>query len=184
MSAAFETNFDGLTALRFGRYDVAYATENDAIAGPSVRGLAAVHLGRIAEARKIAAQVPAADFTQGYLAPLFKAELAQAAGNYDEAERWLDRSLANQRATFAAEMIPPIPTGEALGALRLKRGDIAGAIAAFRDTLEAYPNDPRALFGLAQALTVTGESAQAAATRSHFEKEWEGADSNVQDAFP
>ena len=120
----------------------------------------------------------------GYLPQLFLARLAEVDGRYSEAALWIDRSLTNQRAAFEGELIPLIPADEALGTLRLRHGDYAGAIAAFDDALSAYPNDPRALFGLAQALQANGQTAQAAAARTRFEKEWEGADTNVDDALP
>jgi Tfp pilus assembly protein PilF len=184
MTAAFETSFGALTALRFGRYDAAYAAGGDEFAAASVRGLAALHLGRLAEARAIAVHIRAENSTQGYLPQLFLAELADAQGNYDEAERWVERARANQRAAFSGELIPLIPADEILGTMRLRRGDAAGAIAAFTDALAAYPNDPRAAFGLAQALAASGNRAQAATARARFEKVWEGADTNVGDALP
>ena len=85
---------------------------------------------------------------------------------------------------FSGELIPFFPAGEALGAMMLRRDDAAGAIAAYTDALAAYPNDPRALFGLSQALAASGRGAQAAASRTRFEKEWKGADTNVEDALP
>jgi hypothetical protein len=184
MTAAFGTSFGAITALRFGRYDAAYATDGNEFAGASVRGLAAVHLGRIAEAHAIAAHLPAGNAMQGYMPQLFLARLAEADGKYDEAERWIERGRTNQRAAFAGELIPFFPADEALGGLRLRHGDAAGAAAAFTDALTAYPNDPRALFGLAQASGANGASAHAAAARARFEKEWEGADTNVGDALP
>ncbi len=184
MTAAFGTNFEALTALRFGRYDVAYDAAANEFAGASVGGLAALHLGRIAQARELAARLPRGPAMPGYLPQLFLARLAEADGRYPEAALWIDRSLTNQRAAFEGELIPLVPADEALGGLRLRHGDYAGAISAFDDALSAYPNDPRALFGLAQALQRNGQTAQAAATRARFEKEWEGADTSVEDALP
>ncbi len=184
MTDVFGTSFEALTALRFGRYAAASTAEANEIAGPSVRGLAALYLNRPDEARALAKRIPATSTTQGYLPQLFLARIAETQGKYDEAERWLDRAIENQRAVFAGELIPLIPADEALGTFRLRRGDDAGAIAAFTDALAAYPNDPRALFGLAQALAASGENARAAAARARFVKEWEGADTNVEDALP
>ncbi len=65
MCAAFETNFDGVTALRFGRYETAYTTDGNEFAGTSVRGLAAVRLGHLAEARALAAKIPATNSARG-----------------------------------------------------------------------------------------------------------------------
>ncbi len=183
MGVAFGTSFDAITALRFGRYQQAYAQSASEFAGTSVRGLAALRLGATAQARELAAQI-AAPSRRGYMPQLLLAELAAADGKYDEAETWLQQSLAEQQSDFSGESIPLFPAGEALGALRLRRGDSAGAIAAFDDTLALYPNDARALFGLSQALAATGQNAQAAAATARFEEEWKGADVTVQDALP
>ena len=91
MSAAFGTNFDGLTALRFGRYETAYATGGNEFAATSVRGLAALHLGRIDEARAIAAKMPPASTAQGYMPQLLLARLAETEGNYAEAQHWIEQ---------------------------------------------------------------------------------------------
>ncbi|HEX3671386.1 MAG TPA: tetratricopeptide repeat protein [Candidatus Cybelea sp.] len=184
MSSAFETNFEGVTALRFGRYEAAYASDGAEFDGASVRGLAAVRLGHLAEARALAAKVPATNSALGYIPQIFFARLAAAGGDFTQMQRWIDKSLANQHDSFGGELIPLIPAGEALGAIRLERNDIAGAIAAFGDALAAYPNDPRALFGLSRAYAANGDQARAATTRASFEKAWEGADTKVEDALP
>ncbi len=184
MGVAFGTSFDGMTALRFGRYDAAYATDANEFAERSVRGLAALRLDHGAEAHAIAARIPKKNQTQGYLPQLFLAKLAEADGQYSLSEHWIELSRTNQRADFGGELIPLIPADEALGGLLLRRADNAGATAAFTAALQAYPNDPRALFGLAQALAANGEPAQAAAARARFEKAWEGADTKIEDALP
>jgi hypothetical protein len=184
MTSAFGTDFDAITALRFGRYESAYAADDNAFSAASVRGLAALQLGHVSEGRKLAAGIPAAGFTQGYLPQLLEARLAETDGQYTQAENWIARSLANQQAVFSGELIPLFPAQEALGGLRSRHGDSAGAVAAFTEALDAYPNDPRALFGLAQALAANGQSTQAAAAHARFEREWKGADTNVRDALP
>jgi tetratricopeptide (TPR) repeat protein len=184
MSSAFETNFDGVTALRFGRYETAYASDGTEFAGMSVRGLAAVRLGHLAEARALAAKIPATNSARGYIPQIFLARLAAAGGDLTETQRWIDKSLANQRDTFGGELIPLIPADEALGAIRLERNDATGAIAAFGDALVAYPNDPRALFGLSRAYAANGDKARAATARARFDKAWEGADTKAEDALP
>jgi hypothetical protein len=184
MSAAFATSFDAFTALRFGRNEAALAVNPGAFGGASVRGLAALHLGRLVEARTFTVQIPATSFVSGYLPQLFQAELAEADGKHVEAERWMAIGVKNQRNVFSGELIPFFPAQESLGFIRLRAGDVAGAIVAFNDALAAYPNDPRALYGLSQALSASGDAAASAAARIRFEKGWEGADTNVQDALP
>jgi len=177
MAAGLDTSFDALTALRFGDYAGAYAATGNQYGGPAVRGLAALQLQNTSEARAIAADLMKnGPPRRGYLPQLFLARLAEADGNDREAERWLEAAIANQRADYSGEIIPYVPAGEALGALYLRRGANAQAIDAFNATLQTYPDDPRALYGLAAAMAADGQEAQAAATRAHFEKEWKGAD--------
>jgi tetratricopeptide (TPR) repeat protein len=185
MSAVEGSSFDALTALRFGRYQTAYAAAvGDAFAAASVRGFAALHLGRIAEARVIAARLRVPRPTQGYLPQLFLAKVAAADGDLVASERWIAQARENQREEFSGELIPLIPADEVLGDIRLEHGDASGAAAAFGDALAAYPNDPRARFGLSQALAAGGDAAKAAKVRASFERSWEGADTSAGDALP
>lgn len=181
MSAAFGTSFDAITALRFGKYAAAYEASPAAeFGGVSVRGLAALRLNKIAQAQASAKELRATEnASRGYLPQIFRAELAATEGRVNEAQPWIDKARANERADFSGESIPLFPADEALGDILLRLGDNAGAKVAFRAALAAYPNDPRALFGLAQALNAAGDRAQAAATRAAFQKEWEGADTNL-----
>lgn len=184
MTAAFGQSFDGLTALRFGRYDAAYAADANQFAGKSVRGLAALQLGHGDEARTMGEAIAATKPTQGYMPQLFLARLGETQGNYNEAQRWLERARLNQQGGLGGELIPWIPAGEAQGTLALRRNDYDGAVSAFQATLQAYPNDPRALYGLSEALAAEGKTAKAAAARSQFQEMWKGADTSIDDALP
>jgi Tfp pilus assembly protein PilF len=184
MSGAYNASFDGLTALRFGRYASAYASPDGSFASPSVRGLAALHLGHAPEANAIAARV-AGDAKRGYVPQLFLSRAAESQGKYAEAQRWIAQAASNQAASLSGELIPLIPAGEALGFLELRRGNNAAAIDAFTQTLTSYPNDPRALYGLAAALTASGQRAAAARARARFKAMWKGADTTLAGAdFP
>lgn len=184
MTSQFGVGFDALTALRFGRYQSAYDAPADEFGDPAVRGLAALQLGRIDNAQTIAKQVTPQAASHGYVPQLFLASLAKAQGRYDDAQSWLEKAAAAQHAGFEAELIPFFPALEALGALRLRHGDFGGAAQAFEADLSAYPNDPRALFGLAQALRALGDASRAAATQAHFQKVWQGADTSLVDTLP
>ncbi len=184
MAGVFDQDFDAVTALRFGRYDAAYAAKAGAYGYPNVRGWAALRLGRTAEARAIAKQVAAGNTAQGYLAQLFLAEAAAVDGQPDDVAHRIDRARDDQRTSFSGELIPLFPADETLGAISLRQGDSAGAATAFMDALARYPNDPRALYGLAAALSAQGHAALAAATRARFEVEWKGADTGISDALP
>jgi len=171
--------YDALTALRFARYADAASASNVQLFGPQVRGMALLHLGHLAEAQAIAADLLKAGEPRGDLALLFFARLAEAEGNDREARTRFDAALQRQRADYYAENIPFVPAGEALGGYLLRRGAFAEAAAAFTACLTSYPNDPRALFGLSKALTAQGKSAEAARARTRFDAAWAGADTSL-----
>jgi Flp pilus assembly protein TadD len=56
-----------------------------------------------------------------------------------------------------------------LGALLLRQGSPAESVTVFSECLRLSPNDPRALVGLAAALSAQGKKADAAAARARFE---------------
>ncbi|MBV8345461.1 MAG: tetratricopeptide repeat protein [Candidatus Eremiobacteraeota bacterium] len=184
MEGVFDQDFDAITALRFGRYADAYAADPGAFAGESVRGWAALRLGHAAEARALAKRVAGEDLTHGYMAQLFLAEAATADGTPGDATRWIERARDDQRANFTEELIPLFPADEVLGGIYLRYGGYAHAVAAFSEALARYPNDPRALYGLAAALSAQGQAAQAVAVRSRFQVEWKDADTGIADALP
>jgi tetratricopeptide (TPR) repeat protein len=156
MNAAYGASYDALTALRFGRNADAFALARDATPLQlAVRGLAALQLGDEASARDAADRLRKLT-TYGDVVQIFLGTLAQHEGRYDEAARWIDRAVETQRETFAAELIPLLPALEVRGALALQRAAYDDAEFAYRDALAAYPNDPRALAGLAAARTALG----------------------------
>jgi tetratricopeptide (TPR) repeat protein len=184
MAGVFDQSFDALTALRFGRYAAAYAADAGDYGGVSVRGWAALRLGHVAEARTTARQVVTGNTSRGYVPQLFLAEMAAADANLNDVTRWGDRARDNQRAEFDGELVPLFPADEILGSLALRQGDFSGAVSAYTNALAVYPNDPRALYGLATALAAQGQAAQAAAARGRFLVEWKGADTGAGDALP
>ena len=62
---------------------------------------------------------------------------------------------------------------ESLGALLLKRGDIADAETTFSEGLRRSPNDPRLLLGLSEAQRAAGHVADADKTRKEFVALWQ-----------
>ncbi len=182
MDTAYDTSFDALTALRFGRYSEAYAAPDSAFGNPAVRGIAALHLGHNNEARAIAARMAEKLPAHGYLPQLFLARVAEGDGRPAEALRWITQAADNQYADFTGELIPLMPAQEVRGFSELRRGANPQAIAAFTQTLALYPNDPRALYGLASALAADGQNAAAATIRARFTQEWEGADTGLDGA--
>jgi hypothetical protein len=182
MDGAYGTSFDALTALRFGRYSEAYATPDSAFGNPAVRGIAALHLGHTNEAQAIAASLAEKPPAHGYLSQLFLARVAEADGRPAEALRWITQAAGDQYADFSGELIPLLPAKEALGFFELRSGANPQAVAAFTQTLALYPNDPRALYGLASALAADGQNAAAATMHAHFIQTWESADTRLDGA--
>jgi len=181
MNGLFDGKFAALTALRFGRYADALAAGPGELFAPWIAGLAALHLDRFAKAREIAATT-GKDYgkpTRGYVPQLFLARLAEAQGNDRDARSWLAQALDNQRADFYAETIPFFPAGEALGGYLVRMRRYGEAVDAFDACLARYPNDPRALFGLAQALSAQGKTAEAAQARARFDAAWTDADTTL-----
>lgn len=182
MHAIFQRDFAALTALRFGRYGDAFAAGTDASFDLPIRGLAELHDSRLNEALATAALIRkqnGGDPKRGYLPQLFFGRLAEAQGDDRDARVWFTRAQQNQEADFYAEDIPYVPASEALGGYLLRRGEYAKAAAAFNDCLKAYPNDPRALFGLAGALAGEGNAADAAVARERFDALWMSADTTL-----
>lgn len=156
MNAAYGISYDALTALRFGRYADAFAlARGDTPNELAVRGLAALELGNLPTAREAAAQLQKTT-TYGDLVQIFLGAFAQRERRYADATHWIDRAVATQRDTFAAELLPLLPALEVRGALAMQRAAYPDAVTAYRAALTAYPNDPRALAGLAAAQRALG----------------------------
>jgi tetratricopeptide (TPR) repeat protein len=66
------------------------------------------------------------------------------------------------------------PVRENLGAALLKVGDYAGAEEVFRADLARHPRNPRALFGLEQALKGQDRTYDAGFVRKQFDANWKG----------
>ncbi len=181
MNGLFEGKFTALTALRFGRYQDAAAGGPNELFGQWIAGLADIHLGRLTDAKTADGTIRKqyGTPTRGYIPQLFFARLAEAEGNDRDAGAWLDRARDNQRFDFYAEIIPFVPAGEALGGYLLRTHRYTEAAAAFDDCLARYPNDPRALFGLSQALAAQGKTVEAAQARTRFDAAWADADTTL-----
>lgn len=181
MNGLFEGKFTALTALRFGRYQEAANAAPNELFGPWVVGLADLQLGRLIDAKTAAATLRKQYGTpiRGYIPQLFFARLDEAEGNDRDALAWLTQARNNQRSDFYAEIIPYVPAGEALGGYLLRTHRYSEAAAAFQSCLARYPNDPRALFGLSQALAAQGKSAEAAQARTRFDAAWADADTTL-----
>jgi Tfp pilus assembly protein PilF len=91
-----------------------------------------------------------------------------------------------ERAIEADEAISPlgpptfIPTHEWVGALHLRRGRSADAVAAYKRALERRPNRAAALLGLARAQRAAGDRADAERTFRKLAQQWHAADPQVR----
>lgn len=182
MSSAYDLSFGAFTALRFGRYLEAFDAPESEFGNPSVRGVAALALGKTNDARAIALQLTKTGATKGYLPKLFLSRMAEVDGNAEQARQLLQDAVKEQQSSFEAELIPTLPAQEALGFFELRQNAPGAAIAAFNTTLEKYPNDPRALHGLADALAADGQHDAATRAQTRFQKIWDGADTNLAGA--
>lgn len=162
--------------VRFGRWaDVlAESDERDATLA-AARVLALVRTGEIELARRAFARLPSAQKASP-LGIMAQARLDEHDGKTNAAARALRVLASQQFENYDAEYLPPIPAIEALGGLYLRSGAFADAIAAFREGLAHYPNDPRALYGLSVAFRKAGKAPESAETMAAFLRRWEGAD--------
>jgi tetratricopeptide (TPR) repeat protein len=109
------------------------------------------------------------------------ADLAMLDGDLDEAVRLLERAVATQDALPYME--PPYWSNSSrldLGRVLIAAGRHDDATRVFQDDLEAYPDNGWALFGLAEALAASDDTAAAEETRERFEAAWSHADVTLQ----
>jgi len=104
------------------------------------------------------------------------ARIARAGGDHNGAIAQWQKAIAIQDRLVYDE--PPAwyyPVRESLGAEYLLLKRYADAEKTFRRDLEINPNNPRSLFGLAEALKGQGKT-DAEETRRRFEEAWKGAE--------
>jgi Tfp pilus assembly protein PilF len=159
----------------FARMTVAYA-----------RGLALLATGDRAGAGRARASITGGDesYTQRYadvLGRLLDARLAHADGDDARAANLLRGAIADT-ADLPPETVAPwyYPMGEWLGTTLLASGDPVGAEAAFRADLVRTPHNPRALYGLMQALSRQGRIAEGRAYADEIAANWHGPASELR----
>jgi tetratricopeptide (TPR) repeat protein len=106
-------------------------------------------------------------------AQVLDGRIALAAGRTNDGIAALEKAVAMEDQLDYDE--PPDwwnPTRETLGAALLRAGRPADAEKVFRDDLARNRNNPRSLFGLAEALTA--QKKDAAKTRAAFRTAWKG----------
>ena len=106
--------------------------------------------------------------------------IAEAEGDHAKAIRAYERAVEAEDALDYDE--PPdwfYPTRETLGGALLRDGQFAAAEKVFRDDLKRNPENPRSLFGLAEALKKQTKSA--ANVTAEFHRRWHGGALSVAD---
>ena len=180
--------------LRFGKWrDVLEAPDQGA--GPYAktfrhfaRGVAFARLGNAAGARSEQKQLDAAKtgltdetgFLQNsgkalatVMEPLLQGQIAEAEGNRDAAIAVYRRAVEAEDGLDYDEPADWFyPTRETLAGALLRNGNFADAEKVFRDDLARNPNNPRSLFGLAEALKK--QKKPSAKTAAAFRKVWLG----------
>jgi tetratricopeptide (TPR) repeat protein len=160
------------TWARFGQWRrIASSSSTNEFYAPLARGLADLHLGAPADAAKMLALYGNIDADYRWL---LAAAIDEHDGHIADAVRALDRAIAYQAREDGAEQLPVFPAGEALGALYYRQKDYADAARTFGATLATYPNDPRALYGLALAQKALGQDVSSAQTLKAFTSVWTG----------
>jgi tetratricopeptide (TPR) repeat protein len=107
--------------------------------------------------------------------------LALAAGDREAGLRQVREALTLEQS-LPFEFGPPlvvVPSGELLGQLLLEGGDPAGAVAAFRATLQVAPGRAASLLGLARAALAAGDETLARSAHAHLLGNWHRADAGV-----
>ncbi|MCC6537274.1 MAG: hypothetical protein IT162_06985 [Bryobacterales bacterium] len=190
--------FEWLVLTRFGQWEKMLAETEPAETLPTLhafyryaRGLSFAALGRVEEAQAererlmaLHARIPEAE-TQ-MISPSrsviaigiaeLDARIARARQDSGAEITHLRRAVELQEALSYME--PPewhYSLREALGGAMLRAGQTAEAEAVFRRDLEVQPRNPRALFGLAEALRQRHDADAAAAVQREFSEAWQHA---------
>ncbi|HET9095582.1 MAG TPA: hypothetical protein VFN37_02885 [Candidatus Baltobacteraceae bacterium] len=158
------------TWARFGQWQrIASTSATNEFYAPLARGLTGVHLGAVGDARKMLALYGNIDADYRWI---LAAAIDEHDGRLSAAVDDLQRAIAYQEREDGAEQLPVFPAGESLGALYYRHNQYENAREAFAATLARYPNDPRALYGLALAQRALGQAVSSAETLKSFTAIW------------
>jgi tetratricopeptide (TPR) repeat protein len=158
------------TWARFAQWGrIANSSAQGQFYAPLARGWTDLHFGVVADARKMLALYGNADTDYRWL---LQAAIAEHDGKINEAVDALDRAMAYQQREDQAETLPLFPANEYLGALYYRQKQYAQARDAFQKALVRFPNDPRALYGLAMAERALGQTVSSADTLKTFNSIW------------
>jgi tetratricopeptide (TPR) repeat protein len=145
---------------------------------PFAQGMASVATSKFASAENDAKALDKDDDGSAKIAAaVLRATIARAHGDRPGEIAALERAVKLQDDDGYSE--PPTfyyPVRESLGGALLRAGRAADAERVLRACLVKNPLDPRALFGLAEALERQGHSDEAARVRDTFREAWKHAD--------
>jgi tetratricopeptide (TPR) repeat protein len=159
-----------ITWARFGQWRrIASSASTGEFYAPLARGLADLHLGAVNDARTMLGLYANVDADYRWL---LASAIAEHDGRIPEAVDDLQRAIAYQAREDGAEQLPIMPAGEALGALYYRQKQYDKAQDAFAAALARFPNDPRALYGLALAQRASGDEATSQQTFKAFTAIW------------
>ncbi|HSD17759.1 MAG TPA: hypothetical protein VLC71_10950 [Thermomonas sp.] len=189
-----------LTQVRFGEWDaiLADAAPADELPFPTAirhfaRGMAHARGGKLNQAARdsdalhaIAVAPPMARIAFGMnnadavlrvADALLRGELLRARGrNADALAALREAATAEDKLNYNEPADWPLPVRWYLGAALLEAGDAAGAAVAYRQDLQAYPDNGWSLFGLAKAQGALGDVPGAADSERRLAKAWQWAD--------
>jgi len=185
------TQYHVLTLVRFGRFDEVLEVHRAPGSGANrgfwdfSRGYAHLKLGAADSARVYLAKVEeAAAATQGTQAGLLGIVGAVLRGEMLLGEGRVNEAIAAFEAASSLEDgLPYAEPGQLpfsprhwLGAALLEANRPADAERVYRENLVEHPRNGWSLFGLTQALTAQGKTAEAAETRAQLEESWARSD--------
>jgi len=111
-----------------------------------------------------------------YLLYALRGAAETALGNHSDAESDFTKAQAFEKQQYAGEDLPLIPTGEIMAGAYYRTGNFDLAETAYRSTLDRYPNDARALYGLSQTFIKEGKTLDAQRAAKAFAAVWTGQD--------
>ncbi len=159
-----------VTWARFGEWSrIAASTPGGQFFAPFARGLTDVHFNVMKDAREMLGLYANVDADYRWI---LQAAIDERDGHIAGAIDDLHHALAYQAREDGGEELPLFPAGEALGALYYRQARYADAQAAFEQTLQRYPNDPRALYGLSLAQQQLGQAVTSQQTLKSFQLIW------------
>lgn len=158
------------TWARFGQWQrIALSNAQNEFYAPLSRGWTDIHFGVWNDARAMLALYGNADTDYRWL---LQSAIDEHHASLTDAVADLQHAIAYQQTQDQAEQLPLFPAGEYLGYLYYRHREFAQARDAFQDTLVRFPNDPRALYGLALSQRALGQSKDSSQAFQSFASVW------------